>query len=105
MTFKFDLTEDDIDKLLDLRWGKVGDDIVISGGYRFQFMDTVEFVVEFRWAYVNMLVLMHSGSGRFYGFKYEVPSTELQDSQDEWSYIEPEIVPVERVPTYTYKEL
>lgn len=100
-----DLTQDDVDRLLELVYGKKGDHIVLSSGYRLDKMDVVEFVEERRWAYINMLVVMHHATGRFYGFYYEVPATELQDSQDEWSYITPELVPVQRVPTYTYKEV
>lgn len=100
---KFELTENDVEALLNLRWSNTADSVVLDSGYRFQKVDHIEFTEEYRWAYLNMLVLMHPATGRFYGFQYEVPSTELQDMQDDWSYIEPELVEVERVPTYTYK--
>lgn len=103
---EFKLTDGDIEQLLELRWLKdKSDSVELESGYRFQYVDHVEFVEEYRWAYVNMLVLMHSATGKYYGFCYEVPSTELQEMQDDWSYIEPELVEVERVPSFVWKEV
>lgn len=98
------LTQQDIQDLLDLAWAKEGDTIELSNGYCLTLIDNEIRVEERRWAYINMLVVMHQATGMYYGFYYEVDATEMQDN-DPWSYVTPELVLLERVPTYTYREV
>lgn len=100
-----ELTDDDVENLLEFVYAKHGDQITLDSGDRLELIESVEFVEEYRWAYINMLVLQDIDTSRFYGFYYEVPSTEMQEGQDDWSYISPQLVLVDRVPTYTYKEI
>lgn len=98
-----ELTQDDVDLLLELSYNPPpGEQIVLSNGFRLQTIDHVEFYNDFRWAYTNLAVYMHAATGRFYGFEYEIDKTEMGDN---WSYIKPQLVLVDRIPTYTYKEI
>ena len=100
MAREFNLTDTDIQNLLDAHY--VGNTVTLEDGTVLEYITDELFVEEFRWAYVNMSVF--EVEGELYGFKYEVPSTELQDMQDEWSYIEPELVPVHEERRIVYVE-
>lgn len=90
------MTADEVQQLLDLQYKSVGTWCQFRD-LTWELIRQVPFVEEYRWAIIRRLVLQDLQSGDVYGFDYESPSTEAQEDQDDWSYIDPEFKPMRSI--------